>query len=301
MVSSLMSELMAALVAEREARGPEEPPIEESRAVIDALAQVFPVPDDVAMADVDAGGVPARWLTPAGADPGRVLLYLHGGGYQTGSVHSHGELAARIGAAAAVRVLLVDYRRAPEHPFPAALDDARAAWRWLRHDLGVPASSLVVAGDSAGGGLAAALLVDRRQAGEVPAAAAALLSPWTDLACTGASLTTCPLDPVIAPGRLESMAARYLAGADPRSPEASPLYADLTGLPPLLVQVGTAELLLSDSERFCAAARHAGVDVTFEVGEGLPHVYQLMQVAPEARAATDRIGAFLCAHLDAAA
>jgi epsilon-lactone hydrolase len=294
MPSPLMQMYVDALLEQRAAgAGEPAPPIAESRAEIDRLAEIYPMPADVVVTPVDAGGVPAQWLEPPGGRAGTVL-YLHGGGYQTGSVRSHGELAARIGRAAGADVLIVDYRLAPEHVFPAALDDALAAWRWLRTVADVPARSLAVAGDSAGGGLAAALLVALRDAGEDCGAGAVLLSPWTDLACTGASILEREAeDPMIPPGVLEEMAALYLRGADPRDPKASPLYADLSKLPPLLVQVGTAEMLFSDAERLAAAAASAGVEVTLDVGEGLPHVYQLMADTLEAAEATVRIGEFM--------
>jgi monoterpene epsilon-lactone hydrolase len=193
-----------------------------------------------------------------------------------------------------MRVLLPEYRLAPEHPFPAAVDDVRAAWRWLRTDQGLSPSSIAVAGDSAGGGLAVALLVATRDAGEALPAAAVLMSPTVDLTSSGASMTErVGQDPFSTPAMLRQFAADYLAGADPKTPLASPLFASLTGLPPLLVQVGTADLLLSDSERLAAAAADAGVDVTLEIGEGLPHVYQILLGTPEAAEATERIGKFL--------
>jgi monoterpene epsilon-lactone hydrolase len=299
MPSPELRELMDMLLAQRarEAGSPA-PPIAESRAVADSAADVYPLPGDVVVTEVSAGGVPACWLDSPDVDPGKVLLYLHGGGYQTGSVRSHRELAARLGREAGARVLLLGYRLAPEHRYPAAIDDALAAWRWLRTDVGLPASSMVIAGDSAGGGLSAALMVAVRDAEEAPAAGAALLSPWTDLACTGPSITErSDQDPIIAAGRLEEMAATYLGGADPRSPLASPLYADLSRLPPLLIQVGTAEMLLSDSLRFAEAAEAAGVEVELHVEEGLPHVFPLMANAPEAHAASTLIGRFLRARL----
>ena len=212
-----------------------------------------------------AGGVPAHWLTAPGADTGRVLLFLHGGGYELGSVRSDGELAARLGRASGMRVLFPEYRLAPEHPFPAAIDDVRAAWRWLRAGQDVSARSIAVAGDSAGGGLAVALLVALRDAGQPLPAAAALMSPTVDLTSSGASMTErADQDPISTPAMLAQFASDYLAGADPKTPLASPLFAALAGLPPLLIQVGTADLLLSDSERLAAAAaasrrrRHPG-------------------------------------------
>jgi monoterpene epsilon-lactone hydrolase len=272
--------------------------LEELRATFTPGDRLHPVPDDVLAREVTAGGVPAHWLAAPGTDDGRVLLFLHGGGYELGSVRSDGELAARLGRAGGMRVLFPEYRLAPEHPFPAAIDDVLAAWRWLRADQGLSARSLAVAGDSAGGGLAVALLVALRDAGEELPAAATLMSPTVDLTSSGASMTErVDQDPISTPAMLRQFAADYLAGADPRTPLASPLFASLAGLPPLLVQVGTADLLLSDAERLAAAATEAGVDVTLQVGEGLPHVYQLLLGTPEAAAATEQIGKFLRARV----
>jgi monoterpene epsilon-lactone hydrolase len=193
-----------------------------------------------------------------------------------------------------MRVLFAEYRLAPEHPFPAAIDDALAAWRWLRDDLGIDARSIAVAGDSAGGGLAVGVLVATRDAGQVLPAAAVLMSPTVDLTSSGRSMVdNAGQDPISTPELLRSLAADYLGGADPKDPLASPLFAPLVGLPPLLIQVGTADVLLSDAERLADAAMAAGVDVRLEVGEGLPHVYQLMLGTPEAADATSRIGEFL--------
>jgi monoterpene epsilon-lactone hydrolase len=223
-----------------------------------------------------------------------VLLFLHGGGFELGSLRSDGELAARLGRASGMRVLFPEYRLAPEHPFPAAIDDVLAAWRWLRADQGLSASSIAVAGDSAGGGLAVALLVAARDAGEALPAAATLMSPTVDLTSSGASMTErVDQDPFSTPALLRQLASDYLAGADPKTPLASPLFASMSGLPPLLVLVGTADLLLSDSERLAAAATEAGVDVTLEIGEGLPHVYPILLGTPEAAQATEQIGKFL--------
>jgi monoterpene epsilon-lactone hydrolase len=227
-----------------------------------------------------------------------VLLFLHGGGFEFGSVRSDGELAARLGRASGMRVLFPEYRLAPEHPFPAAIDDVQAVWRWLRTAQALGARSIAVAGDSAGGGLAVALLVATRDAGEPMPGAAVLMSPTVDLTSSGASMTErVDQDPFSTPALLRQLASGYLAGADPRTPLASPLFASLAGLPPLLVQVGTADLLLSDSERLAAAAADAGVDVTLEIGEGLPHVYPILLGTPEAAEATERIGQFLRARV----
>jgi epsilon-lactone hydrolase len=272
--------------------------IDERRATFAPAGRVHALPDDVLVTEVAAGGVPGHWLASPEVDAGRVLLFLHGGGYELGSLRSDGELAARLGRAGGMRVLFIDYRLAPEHPFPAAVDDVVAAWRWLRADQELHARSLAVAGDSAGGGLAVALLVALRDAGEALPAAAVLMSPTVDLTSSGDSMTErAKQDPISTPAMLRQFAADYLAGADPTTPLASPLFASLAGLPPMLVQVGTADLLLSDSERLAAAAADADVHVTLEVGEGLPHVYQLLLGTPEAAEATDRVGRFLRAHV----
>jgi epsilon-lactone hydrolase len=275
-----------------------EPTLAERRASFAPAGLPHPLPADVVVSDVTAGGVPAHWLAAPGADAGRVLLFLHGGGYELGSVRSDGELAARLGRASGMRVLFPEYRLAPEHPFPAAIDDVLAAWRWLLTDQSLSARSLAIAGASAGGGLAVALLVAERDAGQELPAAAVLMSPTVDLTSSGASMTErADQDPISTPAMLRRFAADYLAGADPRTPLASPLFAPMSGLPPLLIQVGTADVLLSDSERLAAAAAEDGVDVVLEVGEGLPHVYQLMLGTPEAAQATKRIGAFLRARV----
>jgi monoterpene epsilon-lactone hydrolase len=283
---------------QRASAGQAPPTLEERRAAFTPGDRLHPVSDDVLVSEVNAGGVPGHWLAAPGADAGRVLLFLHGGGFEFGSVRSDGELAARLGRASGMRVLFPEYRLAPEHPFPAAIDDVVAAWRWLRSGQGLGARSIAVAGDSAGGGLAVALLVATRDAGEALPAAAVLMSPTVDLTSSGASMTErADQDPVSTPAMLRQFASDYLAGADPKTPLASPLFAQLAGLPPLLVQVGTADLLLSDSERLAAAAAETGVDVTLEIGEGLPHVYQLMLGTPEAAEATERIGEFLRARV----
>jgi epsilon-lactone hydrolase len=299
MPSQAMRDLIDALRDQQKASASQAPPtLEERRAAFAPAGRLHPVPDDVLVTPVNAGGVPAHWLAAPGAEAGRVLLFLHGGGYELGSLRSDGELAARLGRASGMRVLFPEYRLAPEHPFPAAIDDALAAWRWLRGDQGLSARSIAAAGDSAGGGLTVALLVATRDAGEELPAAAVLMSPTVDLTSSGASMTErVEQDPFSTPALLRQLASDYLAGADPQTPLASPLFASLSGLPPLLVQAGTADLLLSDSERLARAAAEAGVDVTLEIGEGLPHVYQIMLGTPEAAEATERIGKFLRARV----
>jgi len=299
MPSQEMQDVIDALKDQQQASASQAPPsLEERRAAFAPAGRIHPVPDDVLVSEVTAGGVPAHWLAAPGADAGRVLLFLHGGGFELGSLRSDGELAARLGRASRMRVLFPEYRLAPEHPFPAAIDDILTTWRWLRTGQGLSAGSIAVAGDSAGGGLAVALLVATRDVGEALPAAAVLMSPTVDLTSSGASMTErVDQDPFSTPALLRQLAADYLAGADPKTPLASPLFASLAGLPPLLIQVGTADLLLSDSERLAAAAADAGVDVTLEIGEGLPHVYPIMLGTPEAAEATERTGKFLRAQV----
>jgi epsilon-lactone hydrolase len=275
-----------------------EPSLDEQRAAFVPADRLYPMPNDVLVTDVVARGVPAHWLEAPETYAGRVLLFLHGGGYRLGSVRSDGELAARLGRAAGMRVLFLEYRLAPEHPFPAAIDDVLAAWHWLVVDQELSSRSIALAGDSAGGGLSVALLVALRDAGAELPAAAVLMSPTVDLTSSGVSMSErVDQDPISTPDLLRQLASDYLAGADPKTPLASPLFASLAGLPPLLVQVGTADLLLSDSERLATAAAKAGVEVTLEIGEGLPHVYQLALGTPEATQATSQIGEFLRARV----
>ena len=290
-----MQEVLS-LLAERQraAAAAPAPSVDEQRASFEPAGEEHPLPGDVVVAAVTARGVPAYWLDPPGVRPDRVLLFLHGGGFRLGSLASDGELASRLGRSAGMRVLFLEYRRAPEHPYPAAIDDVRAAWRWLVDDQALTPSSLAIAGDSAGGGLAVALLVSLRDAHDPLPSAAVLMSPTVDLTGSGRSMTErVDQDLISTPGLLAELASDYLAGTDPLTPSASPLFASLAGLPPLLIQVGTADLLLSDAERLAASASEAGVDVRLEVGEGLPHVYPLMAETPEAQEATDRSGAFL--------
>jgi len=294
-----MQQLLGEL-RERQRASADAPPatVEQQRAAFAPAGPIHPIPDDVLVTDVMVGDVAAHWLDAPGVSADRALLFLHGGGFQFGSLRSDGELAARLGRASGMRVLFVDYRLAPEHPFPAAIDDVVVAWRWLRANQQPDAGMLAVAGDSAGGGLAVSLLEVMRDAAEPLPAAAVLMSPTVDLTSSGASMIErVDQDPISTPELLRRLAADYLAGADPTAPLASPLFGSVSGLPPLLIQVGTSDLLLSDAERLAAAARDAGVEVRLEVGEGLPHVYQLALGTPEAAAATERIGAFLRQHV----
>lgn len=264
----------------------------EIRAGFEQMA--VPVADDIRRERVTAGGVPAEWVVAPGAAEDRVILYLHGGGYCIGSINTHRDLAARLSRSAQAKVLIIDYRLAPEHPFPAAVEDAVAAYRWLLTSGVVPART-VIAGDSAGGGLTVAALVYLRYTGARLPAAGVCLSPWVDLEGIGPSMTSrAAADPIVQRHLLLMMARAYLADADPASPLAAPLYADLSGLPPLLIQVGEAETLLDDATRLAARARAAGVAVTLEIWPEMIHVWQMFAaILPEGQQAIERIGEFI--------
>ena len=266
--------------------------IAERRKATGSVASVPPAGTQVE--PVEANGVPAEWVIPDAVGDGRVLLYLHGGAYQIGSPATLRHMIAQLCRVAGARALSVDYRLAPEHPFPAAVDDAVAAYRWLLA-AGTDPATIAIAGDSAGGGLALGTLVALRDAGDPMPAAAVLLSPWTDLALTGESLRTREAaDLMLKPGSMHETAAIYLSGEDPRHPYASPLYADLRGLPPLLIHVGDAEIILDDSTRVAARAREAGVDVTLEIWDEMPHVFHAWAgLLPESDQAIERIGEWL--------
>ncbi|MBP0458962.1 alpha/beta hydrolase [Streptomyces montanisoli] len=271
------------------------------RVVFDEMMAAHPVLDDVRTTAAELGGVPAIEVSAGGGEARGAVLYFHGGGYALGSAAASVNLAADVARRSEATVHTVDYRLAPENPFPAAVDDALAAYRGLL-DHGVPAAEIAVSGESAGGGLALALLVAIREAGLPRPAAAAVLSPWVDLTQSGRSHETrAALDPALTRQALSARAGDYLAGADPRSPLASPLFADLRGLPPLLVQAGTYEVLLDDAVRLAAKAAGDDVEVTLHTFPGAPHVFQgFATVLDEGAAALDEVGAFLRAHLDRA-
>lgn len=266
--------------------------------VLRATFPEAPAPEGTMVTPVDAGGVRAEWVVADDAASDRRLLYLHGGGYVIGCPATHRDLAGRLSKAARVAVLVLDYRLAPEHPYPAAVDDALAALRWIggnEPDGPAPASATFVAGDSAGGGLTLATLIGARDGSVRMPDAAVTLSAWADLACTGSTmLTRAAVDPMVTAAVLQRMLREYLQGGNPAQPLASPLYANLRGLPPLLMQVGDAEVLLDDTLRVAEKAKAAGVDVTVEVYPEMIHVFQLFApVLPEGQQAIDRIGAFL--------
>jgi epsilon-lactone hydrolase len=271
-------------------------PVEQLRANMEAMATVVPPPADVTYEPVDAGGIPAEWVTAPDARTDAAILYLHGGGYAIGSIATHRLIAANISRVAGVRVLLINYRLAPEHPHPAAVDDATTAYRWLLAQ-GLAPGNIAVSGDSAGGGLTVATLLALRDAGDPLPACAVPMSPWVDMAQSADSYTTrCDLDPMCTAAGLKEMADWYLAGQDQKTPLASPVHADLSGLPPLLVQVGDHEVLLDDSVRLVERANAAGVDATLEVEEEGVHVFQAFPV-PEAEEAIARLAAFVRRHI----
>jgi epsilon-lactone hydrolase len=277
------------------ARPPEaELSIEESRAEFEVVASHFQPAEDVRCEPVDAGGVPGEWISTPESVHERVIYYLHGGGYTSGSINTHREMVSRLSRAAGARALLIDYRLAPEHPFPAAVEDATTAYRWLLAT-GVEPDRVVIAGDSAGGGLTVATLVALRDAGDPLPAAGVCLSPWVDMEGIGESMTAkAQADPMVQRKELLEGAQAFLAGADPRTPLAAPLYADLTGLPPLLIHVGTAETLLDDSTRLAERAKAASVDVLLEPWDDMIHVWHFFaSMLPEGQQAIDRIGEFI--------
>lgn len=281
----------------RSGAAPEGMTIAERRAAEEMMAGQTPLPENVYVEEVTAVSLPALLIAAAGTRDERVILYFHGGGYCVGSPLTHRDFAWRLSAASAARVLLLDYRRAPEHPFPTAVDDAVMAYRWLL-DQGIDPAHLTLAGDSAGGGLALATMVRLRDEGDRLPAAAVLISPWVDLALTGESLCSkAAEDLVLTLAQLQEFADLYLGETDPRTPLASPLYADLSGLPPLLIQAGTAEILLDDAARLAERAGDAGVDVTLDIWPEMIHVWQgFAGFLPEAQTAVTQIGAFIRAR-----
>ena len=268
--------------------------VEEMRAGMEEMTKNSPIPEGTRCEPVSADGVACEWIAAPNSHDDRTLLYLHGGGYVIGSISTHRGHVARLSQASGARALSVDYRLAPEHPFPAGLEDAQKAYRWLLEQ-GCDPAHTAIAGDSAGGGLSVATLVSLRDAGVPLPVAGVLLSPWVDLEGIGDSVKTrADADPMVEISGLLKMARLYLHGANPRTPLASPLYADLQGLPPLLIQVGTAEILLDDSTRLAKLAESAGVEVELEAWEDMIHVWQaLAPLVPEATEAIQRIGDWL--------
>jgi monoterpene epsilon-lactone hydrolase len=272
-------------------------PFPERRAEFERETSQMPVAQDVSFESLQVNGIPAEWVIPRGAAENGAILYLHGGGYTIGSIKTHRSMVSYLSKAAGMRALLIEYRLAPEHPFPAAVEDSVAAYRWLL-GTGFEPAKIAIAGDSAGGGLTVATMVKLREESEPLPAAAACLSPWVDMEGIGESMNTrAEVDPIVERGPLLEMAEAYLGGTDPREPLAAPLYADLKGLPPMLIQVGTAEILFDDSTRLAERAKKAGVDVTLEPWEDMIHIWQFFaSMVPEGRDAVDRIASFIHKH-----
>jgi len=259
-----------------------------------------PTPAGTAVETWHADSVGGEWVCAADADPrrDRVVLHFHGGGYTAGSAAAYRGLSARLSAACRCPVVSVDYRLAPEHPYPAALEDCVAAYRWLVRDIGVAPRRLALAGDSAGGNFMVAGMTLLRDAGEALPAAAVGLSAQFDMSLSGDSVTSrAHRDPMISPESIRNCAAAYVGRADPRDPLVSPLFADLRGLPPLLLQVGSEEMLRDDNARLAEKARASGVDAAFEEWQGMMHVWHLFSDRLEdGRKALGRIGDFVARH-----
>ncbi|MGH6846179.1 MAG: alpha/beta hydrolase [Methylocella sp.] len=271
----------------------------QRRERLDEVGSVWPVADDIHLDEVNLDGVLGEWAIAPGSDATRVLMFFHGGGYCSGSILSHRRMVTEAGRAARIRTLAVGYRLAPEHPFPAAFDDALTAWRFLRRQ-GVAPERIAIGGDSAGGGLAVALINRLRDAGEDPPGCVWLVSPWTDLTMSGETLVTKDdVDPIIHEAYLGELADAYLSGEKDRTdPRVSPLYSDLKGFPPMLIQVGSAETLLADATRLAAVAGAADVPVALEIWPHMIHAWPLWNAHLEAgRRALANAGAFIRQHL----
>jgi epsilon-lactone hydrolase len=266
--------------------------IEAMRAMVDSLEGK--PHKNVRVEKASFNGLKAEWLLPNHLHTDGIILYLHGGGYVSGSPSSHRGTVSQIVNASGVAALLLDYRLAPEHPYPAALEDATQAYKWLLSE-GYAPQQIIIAGDSAGGGLTLATLLKLRDEGVPLPAGAATISPWTDLEGTGESVhTRARQDPWLKPGDLHLPVNNYTQGQDTTHPYISPLHGDLRGLPPLLIQVGDAEILLSDSERFAAKAQAMGVDVSLKIWPGMWHVWHAFYaVVPEAKRAIEELAEFV--------
>ncbi len=275
----------------------EYPTIEDSRAGFEKMMRIVGGKTPANVRQVDAGGVPSEIVSAEGASDDSAVLYLHGGGYAIGSPGTHREFARRLSAASRAQVLVIDYRLAPETPFPAPVEDAVSAYRWLLSE-GYAPERLAIAGDSAGGGLTAAALVSIRYQGLPLPACGVCLSPWVDMEGLGDSMTTrADRDPMVQKDGLVAMAGVYLEGADPRAPLAAPMYADLGGLPPLLIQVGASETLFDDAVRLDEKARAAGVESTFEEWDDMIHVWHIFApILDEGQQAIERMAEFMQAN-----
>jgi len=249
--------------------------IAQMRIDADARAKAFPLPSDVTVTPVSANGVPAEWTSTPDADPSSAILYLHGGGYVICSLESHRHLMAEVGRAAGTRTLAIDYRLAPEHPFPAPVEDTVAAYRYML-DSGLKPNRIALAGDSAGGGLVIGAMLAIREAGLPLPACGWCISPWVDMEALGESFNDrASTDPTVQKATILMMAGLYLGGADPRHPHAAPIHGDLRGLPPLLIQVGSVETLLDDSILLARKAGIAEVPVSLQIWPEMIHIWHI--------------------------
>ncbi|MBN1380924.1 MAG: alpha/beta hydrolase [Deltaproteobacteria bacterium] len=272
-------------------------PVEEQRRIMEESMASAHLPTGFTIESAVADGVPAEWIKLDGAPADGAIFYLHGGGYAMGSPRTHRQTVAYIARACGVSALALNYRLAPEHPFPAAVEDAVAGYRWLLKQ-GIKPAQIAIAGDSAGGGLTLATLLQLRDSGDPPPACGICLSPWADLTCSSETyISKAETDPMISQD-IKPMSSMYLNGQDPKTPLASPVFADLTGLPPILIQVGSEEMLLGDS---LALARRAGlcsISMTLEIWKDMIHVWHMFSpILREGRDAIENIGTFYRDHI----
>ncbi|MFX0069686.1 MAG: alpha/beta hydrolase [Candidatus Hermodarchaeota archaeon] len=269
--------------------------VETLRNKLEKMSTFVSLPIDVKIERFNLEGIPSAWISTPESREDYFILYLHGGGYIEGSIQTHKELASRICRAARTRVLFIEYRLAPEHPFPAALEDALVAYKWLIKNMGIKSERIIIAGDSAGGGLTLATLLKLKDAKIDLPAAAVCLSPWIDLALTGDSFRkNAKNDPFVSTYNLDFYATLYIGNNNPKNPFISPLYGDLYSLPPIFIQVGTAEILLDDSIRFAQKAKEAKTRVELDIWADMPHVFgAFADLTPEGKQGIDRIGEFI--------
>ena len=295
MVSKQMLRMMKAIKKTFQSGGDG---VEVWRKGLNTITAALMLPEDVKAEPVDIEGVPAKWISTPETIQDKLLFFLHGGGHVSGSIKTHQDFAARLSRVSKARVILIDYRLAPEHPFPAGLEDAVKAYKWLIEDEKINPKNLIIGGDSAGGNLTLTTLLKLRELNIDLPIAAILMSPWTDLVGTGESMKTkVEVDPFISPEAGELFAKLYAGKNDRTNPLISPLYGDLKGLPPLFIQVGTAEVLLDDSIRLAERAKAAGVEVELDVWEDMIHDFAMFAaVVPESQQGIENIGKFLLKH-----
>jgi epsilon-lactone hydrolase len=295
-VSTEQRETLDAIL--RQGALPPDADVNEQRRLLRELISAQPLPADVTVTTAELGGVPTAEVTVDGIAARHVVLYFHGGVYAIGDAALAAELASQVGRRTLAKVISVDYRLAPEHPYPAAVDDALAAYQALLDD-GIAPSDIVFAGESAGGGLAVATLVNARDHGLPLPAAALVMSPYADLTLAGTTIDTKrEVDPLLSREALQARIPDYTAGQDAALGLISPIFADLSGLPPLVIQAGSHEVLLDDAVRLAREAATADVEVTLDITPGVPHVFQAYHpILDEAGAALDRAGELLSAHL----